>query len=156
MATPEESRLVGDFGEYALAYFLTKKGIHVMRADTVFFDIIVKDPKGIIFKKNKITGISVKIRDRTQSTSTCTIPHTDFTRIKEYGKKWNIEPWMCHMIVFTDKEKKRILEGFLFSYKDAEKFFAQGKRKYAISFSLLRKEIGKKFVRDKNYFKWFL
>jgi hypothetical protein len=52
--TPEENRIVGDFGEYALAYFLTKKGIHIFRADTVFFDLIAKDPSDKLFPKKKI------------------------------------------------------------------------------------------------------
>jgi len=60
------------------------------------------------------------------------------------------------MIVFTDEKEHRVLEGFLFSYKDAVEFFSKGKRKYAISFSKLRKEIGKKFIQEKNYFKWYL
>ena len=156
MATEEENRLVGHFGEFALAFFLTKKGINVMVPDTVFFDIIAKDSKGLVFSKNKITGISVKIRDRTQSTGSCTIPIKDFPKIKSFGIKWNIDPWICHMIVFTDKEKRRVLEGFIFPYKDAKIYFSKGKRKYAVSFSLLRRKIGKKFIKEKNYLKWYL
>jgi hypothetical protein len=152
--TPENSRIVGNFGEYALAFFLTKKRINVMRVDTVFFDLIAHDDSGKIFPKDTNVGISVKMRDTVGGT----IPHTDFEKIKDYAKKWNIVPYMCHIQVHEEKEQK-ILEGYIFCAYDAEKFFNGTKRSYAISFSKLRKytyaDENSEF-RKNNYFKWIL
>jgi len=151
----EESRLVGDFGELALAFYLTKLGIHVIRADTVFFDLIVKDKRKIIFKNDKLVGISVKIRDRTSTTPSCTIQLKEYNRIKSFGEKWGLEPWICFIIVYK-KDNKRILEGFLFPYEKAKDYMAHGKRKYAISFSKLRQAHENGFIKEKEYFKWTL
>jgi hypothetical protein len=156
LRTPEESRIVGNFGEYALAYYLSKKGINVIRADTVFFDLIVKDKKGIIFPRDEIIGVSVKLRDRSFTTPSCTIQHEDFEQISDYGSKWNIKPYFCHMIIYSDKEDGRVLQGFIFSQDTIKKYFSEKKREFAVSFSKLRDDIGKEFIQDKNYFRWKL
>ena len=151
--TPEESRIVGNFGEYVLAFYLAKKGINVIRADTHFFDLIVKDTSGRVFKKNDIIGISVKFRDRTLTTSTCTIPYKEFESVVKFGKKWKFEPYFCHIIV-SREEDQGILEGFIFSRKSAKKYFAKRKRQHAISFSKLRAD--RSLTQSNRYFKWNL
>ncbi len=151
----EESRLVGDFGELALAFYLTKLGINVIRANTVFFDLIVKDKNKIIFKNGNSVGISVKTRDRSNTTSTCTIPLAEYEKIKSFGGKWNLEPWICYIIVFR-KNNKRMLQGFLFPYERAIDYMAHGKREYAISFSKLRQAHDEGKIKEKEFLEWIL
>jgi hypothetical protein len=151
----EASRIVGNFGEMALAFYLTKKRIHVMNVNTVFFDLMARDKGKHVFNTDKIVGISVKLRDRSETTPSCTIVINDFERIKEFARKWNVEPWFCLSIVCRKKEQKT-LEGFIFSCASALKYFSRGKRKHAISFSRLRKarEIGE--IDGNKCFKWIL
>jgi hypothetical protein len=151
----EESNIVGNFGEYVTAFYLVKLGINVLRADTVCFDLFVTDSKGIIFPKNETCGISVKARDRSNTTKSCTIERKDFPKIESHAKKWRIHPWICHIIIFK-KNGQRILEGFIFTWREAKKYFSGRKRKYAISFSRLREEIDGRFAGTKRYFKWCL
>lgn len=152
---PEESRIVGIFGESVTSFYLIKKGVHVMNADTVFFDVMAKDPKKTVFKTNKIVGISVKLRDRTTTTSSCTIQISEYPKVQSFAKKWQVDPWFCFIIVFKKKNNK-ILEGFLFSAKDAKKYMSEGRRQYAISFSKLRKARDNNKLSEQNYFKWVL
>jgi|SRR3989344_2985539 len=155
--TEEENRIVGDFGEYALAYYLTKKGVHVIRVDTVFFDLIMKDPNQEISNiPNKIIGISVKTRDRSNTTPSCTIQIKDYNKIEQFGEKWNIQPWIGIIIISKNNEKNRVLEGFMFNYSKAKDYFSKGKRENAVSISKLRKDVDNYFIKTKNYFKWVL
>lgn len=151
----EASRIVGDFGEMALAYYLTKKKIHVMRVNTVFFDLMVKDRSKHVFDTDKIVGLSVKLRDRSETTSTCTIQIKEFESIKNFAQKWNVEPWFCLSIVYRKKDQ-RMLEGFIFSCKSAPKYFADGKRVFAISFSRLRHARDSGELSANRCFKWIL
>lgn len=155
MRIVEEPKIVGDFGEFVTAYYLTKLGINVLRADTVCFDLFATDSRGVVFPKKATCGISVKIRDRSNTTPACTIVRKDFPKIKSHAKKWQIDPWICHLIV-SKRENQKILEGFLLPVSEAQKYFAEGKRQFAISFSKLRKEINGKFAGTKRYFKWVL
>lgn len=149
--TSEESRIVGDFGEGVLAYFLTKKGLNVIRADTVFFDLIVRDPYGKLFQKDKIIGISVKIRS-----SGGTIPFDkDFKKLKKCTKKWNVVPYICFMRIIERKGGNKKLEAFLFEANNARNYLGGTKRKLAISFSKLKKD-NEKFKEGENYFIWDL
>lgn len=152
---PEESRIAGVFGESATAFHLIKKGIHVMNVDTVFFDVMVKDPARKMFNTKNIVGISVKIRDRSSTTPSCTVQIKEFPKIQLFSDKWNVDPWFCFIIIFKEKGKK-ILEGFLFSSEDAKKYMAEGKREYAISFSKLRKARDCKELSGNNCFTWRL
>lgn len=155
MRIVEEPKIVGDFGEFVTAYYLTKLGINVLRADTVCFDLFITDSRGVVFPKKATCGISVKIRDRSNTTRSCTIVRSDLPQIESYAKKWGIEPWLCHLII-SKKGGQRTLEGFLFPLSEAPKFLGEGKRKFAISFSKLRKEIKGSFAGTKRYFKWEL
>jgi hypothetical protein len=151
----EESRLVGDFGELVLAFYLTKLGINVIRADTVFFDLIAKDKNRIIFKNGNLVGISIKIRDRSVTTPSCTIQLKEYEKIKSFGEKWGLEPWICFIIVFR-KEGKRILQGFLFPYEDGRGYMSHKKRKNAISFSKLREATRNGKIKENEFFEWII
>ena len=153
--TLEETGIVGQFGELATAYYLSKLGISVLKADTICFDLFARDSDGVLFPKGRTVGLSVKIRDRSNTTPTCTIERPDFPDIKSHARKWDVEAWIAHLIV-SKSRGSRILEGFLIPAREARKYFAGGARPYAISFSSLRKDIDGRFAGTGRYFKWHL
>ena len=85
--------ITSDFGEALVGYYLVKKDLFVVRANTEGCDLFVLDKKGIVFKnrknKNRMIGIEVKTR---QSNS----PSFKFDgwNLSYSSKKWNFEPYL--------------------------------------------------------------
>ena len=82
----------GDFGELLLAYYFVKKKLHVIIAQSVGFDLLVKDKKGVILPKNKLIGISVKTR---QQKSYSIDLRSDRIKLKKASKIWKFIPYFC-------------------------------------------------------------
>jgi len=82
----------GDFGELLLAYYFAKQKLHVIVAKSAGFDLLVKDPMGKIFKKNKLIGISVKTR---QQNSFSLDLDKDIFKLERAAKVWDFIPYFC-------------------------------------------------------------
>lgn len=80
----------GEFGEALLAYYLVKKGLHVIFARTVGFDLLVHDKKGTIFNKGTTLAISVKSR---KSKSFSMNLEKDIEKLGKQCKIWGFKPY---------------------------------------------------------------
>ncbi len=135
-----EAMRSGDFGESFVAYLLSKKGVDVVRASTVGFDLFAIDPVGGIFPKNKIVGISVKTRiSKTHNKFVPTIPIGE-SKIRSSMKRWRIEGYVG-LVVRSQEEKSFAV--FLFPIKNLKKLSGRAKRKDVVAVSKLD---GNRFV----------
>lgn len=118
----------GDFGESFITYLLSKKGVNVVRARNIGFDLFAIDSRGKIFQKNKIIGISVKARiSKTYKKFVPTIP-IGSKQIKNSMKAWKTDAWIG--IVVGNKDGS--LRAFVFPFKNL-KYLSNGKDAVAVS-----------------------
>ncbi len=82
----------GDFGELLVSYYLVKRKVHVIVAKSEGFDLLVNDTRGFIFEKDRLTGISVKTR---QKNSICLDMGKAFEKLKIAAKIWKFLPYFC-------------------------------------------------------------
>jgi hypothetical protein len=86
-----ESLISGDFGESFGAYLLAKENVDVVRAGTIGFDLFAIDHEGKILEKEKMVGISVKMRvSKFHERYVPTIP-VGSQQVIEAQKIWKLE-----------------------------------------------------------------
>lgn len=133
----------GDFGESFIAYLLAKKGIHVVRAGTVGFDLFAMDKTGKFFPKDKLAGISAKARiSESHDRFVPTIP-VGSDKIESSSKIWNAEPYLG--IVTGSKNNQ--LAVFLVPLRDLPKLRGKAAREDVIAVSELYKNSSGSVVR---------
>lgn len=125
----------GDFGESFIAYLLAKKGIHVVRASTVGFDLFAIDKIGNLLPKDKLVGISAKARiSEAHVKFVPTIP-VGSTQIESSSKIWNAEPYLGVVIGSKDNQ----LTAFLVPLKDLPQLRGRATREDIVAVSELYK-----------------
>lgn len=133
----------GDFGESFIAYLLAKKGIHVVRAGTVGFDLFAIDKTGKLLPKDKLVGISAKARiSESHDKFVPTIP-VGSTKMELSSKIWNAEPYLG--IVAGSKNNQ--LAAFLVPLKDLSKLRGKATREDVVAVSELYKNNSGNVVR---------
>jgi len=115
--------LSGDFGESFIAHLLAKKGVYVVRASTVGFDLFAIDSKGGLLPKNKMIGISVKARiAQSHRAFAPTIPMGS-EKIKSAMKTWRVGAYMGVVIGSEGK-----MDAFLVPFRSLGKLRGKAKR----------------------------
>ncbi|MCW1295283.1 MAG: hypothetical protein QXD02_04540 [Candidatus Parvarchaeum sp.] len=131
----EEAIVTGDFGEAAVALALSKKGIMVLRSQTIGIDLLAIDNSKAVFPTDRLIGISVKTR-LTESPSLNV--EKDIKKLKRIAREWKFDPWFA----FLDAENLYIFP--INETKNKEVLTNSG----AISFSKLNNKT------DVLHFKW--
>jgi hypothetical protein len=137
-----ESGISGDYGESFIAYLLSKKGVNVVRAKTVGFDLFAIDKIGHILPKDKLIGISVKMRaSRSNKNYLPTIPMGS-TNIIKASRTWNVIPYIG--IVVGNKDGS--ISASVFPFAEMHNLKGRAKRKDVVAFSAINK-LGSKYFR---------
>lgn len=100
-----DTMVSGKFGELLIAYYFVKQKLHVILANSVGFDLVVKDRKGKFFIKDRLIGINVKAR---QSKSISLDLEKDISKLKKASRIWNFLPYFgfvspAEVLIFPSK-----------------------------------------------------
>jgi hypothetical protein len=89
------SKIVGDFGEGLLLYWLSKYGFECARVDHTGIDLIARN-----HHRGEVMGISVKSRTRSQGTEKefVKIPGGDFAKFKAACEAFNCKPYVAVVV----------------------------------------------------------
>jgi len=133
-----ESLISGDFGESFVAYLLAKENVDVVRAGTIGFDLFAIDHEGKILEKEKMVGISVKMRvSKFHERYVPTIP-VGSQQVIEAQKIWKLEAWLAIVVGSIGREKK--LACFLLPFREVARLRGRAKRQDVIAVSELYRE----------------
>jgi hypothetical protein len=125
----------GDFGESFIAYLLSKKGIAVVRARTIGFDLLAIDNTGRLLPKKRIVGISVKTRvSRSHKKYVPTIP-IGSVEIKKSMKIWNIQAFIGIVVGSMGNR----IDAFVFPFNDIPNLRGNSRRNDVVAVSELFK-----------------
>jgi Holliday junction resolvase len=130
-----ESGISGEYGENFIAYLLSKKGVNVVRAKTVGFDLFAIDKVGYTLPKDKLIGISVKMRaSRSHKKYVPTIPMGSPNIIKA-SITWNAIPYIGIVIGHKDGS----ISAYVFPFDEMHNLKGRAKRKDVVAVSTINK-----------------
>jgi hypothetical protein len=100
------SKIVGDFGEHLILYWLSKHGFECARIDHVGVDLIARNPK-----TKELMGISVKSRTRTEGKEkdSLNIPKGNFDKAKKACEAFGCVPYFAIVVDMVESIKAFIL-----------------------------------------------
>ncbi|MFZ1978347.1 MAG: hypothetical protein WAV76_10370 [Bacteroidota bacterium] len=101
------AKIVGDFGEALVLYWLSKYGYECARIDYTGIDLIARNPH-----KKEVMGISVKSRTRTEGTESdvVNIPIDNFEKAKNACHAFGCVPYFAIVV-----DAGEIIRGFVLS-----------------------------------------
>lgn len=99
------SKIVGDFGEAIVLYWLSKYGYECARIDHTGIDLIAREPNG-----TRIMGISVKSRDPLEHRKNAQInlPADQFVKVRRACEAFGCVPYFAFVVETSDA-----IRGFL-------------------------------------------
>jgi len=101
------AKIVGDFGEALVLYWLSKYGYECARIDHTGIDLIARNPS-----KKELMGISVKSRTRTEGTESdvVNIPIDNFEKAKNACIAFGCVPYFAIVV-----DAGEIIRGYILS-----------------------------------------
>lgn len=101
------AKIVGDFGEALVLYWLSKYGYECARIDHTGIDLIARNPR-----KKEVMGISVKSRTRTEGTErdVVNISIDNFEKAKNACRAFGCVPYFAIVV-----DAGEIIRGFVLS-----------------------------------------
>ena len=100
MSEQTRSKLLGDFGEYLLAWFLRSKfAIETSLVKSEGIDILCRDNKGVLLPEKAIVAISVRTRERNDSNSRKPVD-ADWSAMEKASDAWGAIAYFAHVLVY--------------------------------------------------------
>ncbi|MEM3479190.1 MAG: hypothetical protein QW702_02265 [Candidatus Bathyarchaeia archaeon] len=97
MSEQTRTKLLGDFGEYLLAWFLRSRfGVNLSLVKTEGVDLLCVDKDGALFPKDRNIAISVRTRERIKERVLDNV-NADWSKIEGAAERWNAEPYFAYV-----------------------------------------------------------
>lgn len=105
MSEQTRTKLLGDFGEYVVAWYLRSRyGVdaHIVKSEGI--DILATGNAKPFFDNRAIVAISVKTRQRSSKGFKESV-NADWNKIRKKARKWNAVPFIAYLRIAPDKGK---------------------------------------------------
>jgi len=130
-ASSRHKKIVGDFGEHLILYWLSKHGYECARIDHVGIDLIAVHPNS-----GERLGVSVKSRNKKTSVNVIE-NHGDLDKIRSACKAFGCEPYVA-VVVDVDENRENKMYGFLTSLEYFLEKHPSNTKAWSISAKMLK------------------
>ncbi|MEM3716518.1 MAG: hypothetical protein QW145_05095 [Candidatus Bathyarchaeia archaeon] len=108
MSEQTRTKLLGDFGEYLLAWLLRSRfGVNLSLVKTEGVDLLCVDKDGALFPKNENIAISVRTRERTKERVLDNV-NADWSKIEDAAERWNAKPYFAYVRITPENGEIKV------------------------------------------------
>lgn len=105
MSEQTRTKLLGDLGEYLVAWYLRSRyNLEVSLSKSEGIDILVSDSEGRFFDSRDIAAINVKTRERNSKNFDDSV-NIEWDKLEEKARRWKATPFIAYVRIAPDVGK---------------------------------------------------